>query len=57
MIYTGIADTYRNEQFISKNDKIYELEMLLHSCNMNSLDKKKVKENLNILYNYYFNIK
>ena len=53
MIKTGVADTYRNEQYISKNDKLYELEMLLHSCNMNSLDKNKVRENLNILLNYY----
>lgn len=53
MVYSGIADTYRNEQFLPKPDKIYEFEMLIHSCNLNSLDKLKVKANLKKVYNYY----
>ncbi len=53
MIYTGIADTYRNEQFLPKFDKLYEFEMLIHSCNLNGLNKKAVKENLGKVYKYY----
>ena len=53
MVNSGIADTYRNEQFLPKPDKLYEFEMLIHSCNMNSLDKLKVKANLKKVYNYY----
>ncbi len=53
MLYSGIADTYRNEQFLPKLDKLYEFEMLIHSCNLNGLDKHKVKHNLEQIYNYY----
>ena len=54
MIKTGIADTYRYEQFIKKSDTLYDLELLLFSCNMNSIDKKMVLENLMIISIYYF---
>jgi hypothetical protein len=54
MIYSGIADTYRNEQYLPKFDKLYELEMLIHSCNLNGLDKKVVKDNLAKVYKYFY---
>lgn len=54
MINTGIADTYRYEQFIRKSDSLYNLEFLIFSCNMNSIDKKMVLENLMIVSIYYF---
>lgn len=43
---TGIADTYRNEQFMKKNDKLYDFEHLLVFCNLNSTNKQKVLENV-----------
>jgi hypothetical protein len=49
MIYSGIADTYRNEQFIKKSDFLYNAELLLVHANLNSLDKQKVVDNLLIL--------
>lgn len=54
MIYTKIADTYRYEQFIKKYDWIYEFEMLMHSVNLNSSDKQKVKENFLFVLKFYF---
>lgn len=54
MIHTGIADTYRYEQFLKKNDVLYNLELLLISCNLNSENKKKVLENLMIVSIYVF---
>jgi hypothetical protein len=46
MLYSGIADTYRNEQFLKKPDFIYNAEMLLLSCNLNNPDKQNVKAKL-----------
>jgi hypothetical protein len=54
MIYTAIADTYRYEQFLKKNDSVYNMELLLFSCNLNSNNKKKVKENLMIVLFFIF---
>ncbi len=54
MIYSGIADTYRYEQFIKKNDALYNIELLLFSCNLNSHHKKKVLENFLIVTIYSF---
>jgi hypothetical protein len=43
---TGIADTYRYEQFMKKNDKLYDFDHLLVFSNLNSTNKEKVLENL-----------
>ena len=48
-IKTGIADTYRNEQFIDKNDTLYNFDYLMVSSNLNSTDKEKILENLIVL--------
>jgi hypothetical protein len=53
MLYSGIADTYRNEQFLKKPDSLYEMEMLIFSCNLNSNNKKKVKANLNEVVSFW----
>ncbi len=55
MLYSGIADTYRNEQYVPKLDTLYEFDILIYACNLNGLDKKKVKENLYKVYNHYRN--
>lgn len=46
MLKTGIADTYRYEQFIKKPDSFYNFEYLLTMSNLNSLDKRQAKEKL-----------
>ena len=53
MLYSGLADTYRNEQYLKKLDFIYDFELLLIYSNMNSLHKDKVKENLFFIKNKY----
>jgi hypothetical protein len=54
MIYSGMADTYRYEQFLKKNDSLYNLELLLLCCNLNTENKKKVLENLMIVCLFLF---
>lgn len=54
MTRTGFADTYRYEQYISKPDRLYELEALFISANLNSKDKKKVKENVSFILLFSF---
>jgi len=46
MLKTGIADTYRNEQFIKKPDFLYNFDYLINKVNLNSSDKEKVAERL-----------
>ncbi len=46
MIHSGIADTYRYEQFIKKNDILYNLELLLIYSNMNRANKEILFEYL-----------
>jgi hypothetical protein len=55
MLYSGIADTYRNEQFMKKSDWLYDLETSLIHINMNSIDKNRVKSELKILFGHYLN--
>jgi len=54
MIYSGIADTYRYEQFIKKTNLIYDLEFLIFSCNLNSKDKETALINLMIVFTLIF---
>lgn len=53
MIHSGIADTYRYEQFLPKCDLFYDFTMLFVSCNPNSGNKKKVIENYLIAYSMF----
>lgn len=48
-IKTGIADVYRNEQFMNKNDTLYNYDYLMVNSNLNSHNKEKVIENLVVL--------
>jgi hypothetical protein len=50
MLYSGIADTYRNEQFLKKPDFLYNFEMLTLNCNLNSSNKHAVKERLKAVF-------
>ena len=43
---TGIADTYRYEQFMKKNDSFYDFDHLLLHSNLNSSNKDRVLESL-----------
>jgi hypothetical protein len=56
MLYSGIADTYRNEQFMKKSDWLYDLEASLIHINMNSIDKNRVKSDLKILFKHYLDL-
>lgn len=46
MIWTGLADTYRNEQYLGKSDYFYDLEREMLMLNFNSPDKGKVSLNI-----------
>ena len=46
MWHTGLADTYRNEQYIGKPDWLYERERQLILINFNNPDKGKLALNL-----------
>jgi len=52
MTQTGLADTYRNEQFLSKPDYFYNLERKMIAINFNNPDKSKVARNLVVALNY-----
>ena len=52
MIKSGIADTFRNEQYIKKPDFLYEIESMLLAANLNSNNIKANEENL-VLLGYY----
>ncbi len=46
MYHTGIADTYRNEQYLPRPDYFYDLERKLIAVNFNNPDKTVVAKNL-----------
>lgn len=52
MLKSGLADVYRNEQFLPKNDFMYNIELLLINCNLNSYDKQNVIKKLSLVYIY-----
>lgn len=52
MLVTGIADTYRNEQYIYKPDLLYDFERLILMSNLNSLNRERVRDNINLLLVY-----
>ncbi len=54
MLKSGIADTYRYEQFIKKPDVLYNIDHLIYQVNLNSLDKNKVEERLVFLQLLFF---
>ena len=46
MFHTGLADTYRNEQYFPKLDMFYEAERQLILINFNNPDQSKVAKNI-----------
>lgn len=50
MTVFGIADLYRNEQFMSKPDFLYNIEKLMITANLNSADRKKVSDDLIVIF-------
>ena len=52
MLKSGIADVYRNEQFLPKPDVLYNFELLLIHCNLNSTNKERVKRDISIALLY-----
>ena len=51
MTFTGLADTYRNEQYFPKLDFFYNFERKMISINFNNPDKGKVARNLIVALN------
>ena len=45
-IWTGYADTYRNEQFIPKTDFWYEHEARMHAINFRQPNQSQIATNL-----------
>ena len=52
MVKTGLADTYRNEQFFPKLDFFYNFERAMIAMNFANPDKSKVARNLIVHLNY-----
>lgn len=52
MVHTGLADTYRNEQFFPKLDFFYDYERTMIAINFGNPDKSKVARNLIVQLNY-----
>jgi len=51
MTKTGIADTYRNEQYFPKPDFFYNFERKMIALNFNNPDKSKVARNVVVALN------
>jgi hypothetical protein len=52
MTVTGLADTYRNEQFFPKLDIFYNFERNMLTLNFANPDKSKVACNIIVHLNY-----
>jgi hypothetical protein len=52
MVHTGLADTYRNEQFFPKSDYFYDYERTLIAINFANPDTSKVARNLIVQLHY-----
>jgi len=46
MYHTGLADTYRNEQYMPKPDFLYDHERMMIALNFNNPDKAEVSKNI-----------
>jgi hypothetical protein len=46
MYHTGLADSYRNEQYLPKSDFLYNHERKMLALNFNNPDKEVVANNL-----------
>jgi hypothetical protein len=42
MYHTGLADSYRNEQYLPKPDLLYDHERMMLALNFNNPDKEQV---------------
>lgn len=52
MTTTGLADTYRNEQYFPKMDCFYNYERNMIAINFGNPDKSKVARNIVVTLNY-----
>jgi len=52
MVQTGLADTYRNEQYFPKSDFFYNFERNLIGVNFANPDKEKLSRNLLVHLNF-----
>ena len=52
MVTTGLADTYRNEQYFPKMDLFYNFERNMIMINFGGPDKDKLAKNLLTHLNY-----
>ena len=52
MTKTGLADTYRNEQYFPKADYFYDLERNLIAMNYGNPDQSKIALNMIIMLRY-----
>ena len=55
MTKTGLADTYRNEQYFPKADFFYNLERNLLAANFGNPNREKISLNIIILLRYQIN--
>ena len=52
MYNTGLADSYRNEQYLPRPDFIYDHERMMIALNFNNPDKSIVARNILPCLNY-----
>lgn len=52
-LVTGIADVYRNEQYMPKPDILYDYDRLILLANLNSFNKKRVENDMYFLFLYF----
>ena len=52
MIQTGLADTYRNEQYFPKMDLFYNFERYMIAMNFANPDTSKTARNILVYHNY-----
>ena len=55
MYHTGLADTYRNEQYLPRPDFIYEHERIMLALNFNNPDKDIVAKNVLTCLKFEYN--
>lgn len=52
MLFFGIADVYRNEQYMGKSDFFYNVEKLLLTANLNQHNREVVESHIHTIFLY-----
>jgi hypothetical protein len=52
MTFFCLADLYRNEQYMFKPDFFYNIEKLLLTANLNSLNRQRINDDLSVIFVY-----